>query len=325
MEQDGEAKDTPVSSDDGTVREWLRGVSIPPEQQCVLREVERHLQALHRLDSWLDKPSPARLERGTQSPVMVGWTETYSEQQHCAPPVRPQGLVCQARSLFSRVLADVLMRAMGHARLLEMTYQMAITDSLTGLFNRRHFDQCLADELLRAARYGHAVSLIMLDIDHFKHCNDQYGHRVGDRMLVQVASVLRESVRRTDIVARYGGDEFAILLPETDGDGARIVAGKVRCAVQGAVLLPVDCELASARNTCRGQGSAGSGSPSYQLTVSVGVATCRMGESSWAELLLSADRALYRAKSAGRNCVWGPRVPIRNRSRATHELAGGSP
>lgn len=326
MEQNREAKGPALASNDnGVMRELLGGASVPPEQQSVLREVERHLQALHRLDSWLDRPSLTRLEGRTDSSVDTGDTPTPPEQQLCVSSVRPQaGLVRRARGFLSRMSIAALMWAMGHARLLELTYQLAITDSLTGLFNRRHFDQCLTDEWLRAARYGHPISLIMLDIDHFKLCNDQYGHSVGDQMLVKVASVLRESVRSTDVVARYGGDEFAILLPETDGDGARVVAGKVRRAVQDALLLPANCELASSRNMWIGQTSAGNRSLGDQLTISVGVATCPPGGDSRARLLLAADRALYRAKSAGRNCVWGPRVPVRSSACAAHHLAGSS-
>jgi diguanylate cyclase (GGDEF)-like protein len=325
MERDRATKDMLTAGEDGAVGEWLPAASVPVDQHSVLREVERHLRALHRLDTWLDGASPAGAQRETESPAARGGAPMASGQQISASPVRPQGrLLSQARGLLSRVLADALMWALGHARLLEMTYQMAITDCLTGLFNRRHFDQCLAEESLRAARYGHAISLIMLDIDHFKLCNDRYGHPVGDRILVQVANVLRQSVRRTDILSRYGGDEFAILLPETDGEGARVVAGKVRRAVQDAVLLTTSCRLAWSRDTYRGQVSAVSESSGHQLTISAGIATCRVGGSSWAELLVSADRALYQAKSAGRNCVWGPGALACDSVCALHQPAGGS-
>jgi diguanylate cyclase (GGDEF)-like protein len=165
-----------------------------------------------------------------------------------------------------------------------------MTDGLTGLANRRAFDEALEREWKRTLREGTQVSLLLLDIDHFKRFNDLYGHQVGDDCLRAVAQAAVGAVRQTDIVARYGGEEIAIILPQVDTRGAAEVAEKVRAAIE-ALRLP-HAENPEGRDW---------------LTVSIGAATAlaryggtmRMPES----LLLAADHALYKAKHAGRNCV----------------------
>jgi len=167
---------------------------------------------------------------------------------------------------------------------------LAFRDSLTGLANRRSFDQVLEREWRRTLREGGQMSLILLDIDHFKQFNDQYGHIFGDDCLRAVAYAVRGAVgRATDVVARYGGEEIAIILSGTDSDGAIAVAENVRASVE-ALRLPHKGNLAS-----------------EWVTASLGVATAlarhggtmKMPES----LLLAADSALYKAKHEGRNRI----------------------
>ncbi|KAF0241509.1 MAG: diguanylate cyclase with GAF [Planctomycetota bacterium] len=160
--------------------------------------------------------------------------------------------------------------------------QLALTDSLTGLGNRRCQDQSLAVEVARAARYGHDLSLIVLDVDSLKSVNDSRGHQAGDAVLRTFGRRLREMVRRPDHLCRTGGDEFAILLPETDVEGARVLAERAR--VLASDWKP-DGPL---------QGVA--------LTASFGVAAWRKGETA-EELVGRADRAMYEAKRSGRNRV----------------------
>ena len=167
---------------------------------------------------------------------------------------------------------------------------LAMTDGLTGLANRRAFDEALEREWRRTLREGAQMSLLLLDIDHFKRFNDLYGHQVGDDCLRAVAQAANGAVRQSDIVARYGGEEIAIILPHVDAEGAAETAEKVRAAIEAL-------RLTHAENP-EGEG---------HLTVSIGAATAlariggtiRMPES----LLLTADTALYKAKHAGRNCV----------------------
>ncbi|MDD2366579.1 MAG: diguanylate cyclase [Desulfuromonadaceae bacterium] len=161
------------------------------------------------------------------------------------------------------------------------------TDGLTGIANRRHFDELLAREYLRHIRSGIRLSLILLDIDHFKAFNDNYGHVEGDECLKKVARVLAESTGRSvDIAARYGGEEFACILPETDIDGAVLMAEKIRIGIQ-ALNIP----------------HKGSNVSEY-VTASLGVVSviCTKSETV-SEILMRVDNLLYQAKSSGRNRV----------------------
>jgi diguanylate cyclase (GGDEF)-like protein/PAS domain S-box-containing protein len=186
---------------------------------------------------------------------------------------------------FVIVLRDVTERKLLEDRL----SALAMTDGLTGLANRRAFDEALEREWKRTLREGTQISLLLLDVDHFKDFNDQHGHLVGDDCLRAVAAAAAGAVRATDIVARYGGEEIAIILPLVDQPGAAETAEKVRAAIE-ALRLP------QAENP---EGD--------WLTVSIGAATAlaryggtmRMPES----LLLAADNALYKAKHGGRNRV----------------------
>jgi diguanylate cyclase (GGDEF)-like protein len=166
---------------------------------------------------------------------------------------------------------------------------LAETDGLTGLANRRRFDEALEREVARLRRGGRSLSLVLLDVDHFKAFNDAHGHVAGDDCLRQVAGVMPAFCHRaTDLAARYGGEELAILLPDTPHDGATAVAESVRSRVAGLAIPH------------RGTGAA------TVVTVSLGVATVGHGcELTPRDLVRLADAQLYRAKSAGRNCVAG--------------------
>lgn len=163
---------------------------------------------------------------------------------------------------------------------------MVGTDALTGLANRRRFDEVRTKEWRRACREETAISLLVVDVDHFKRYNDTYGHAEGDRCLAAVAGVIAASMRRpADFCARHGGEEFVVLLPRTDGDGARHVGEAIRAGV-AALAMP------------HRRSEAGI------VTVSVGVAACaRPHEAASDGLFEAADRQMYRAKAAGRDRV----------------------
>jgi diguanylate cyclase (GGDEF)-like protein len=180
------------------------------------------------------------------------------------------------------MLALQAAQALVRTRLYEQAERLATTDGLTGLLNRRTFNSQLQGRLREAQRYNHALSLLLLDIDHFKKVNDTHGHPAGDAVLRGVAGLAQGQARETDIVARYGGEEMALILPETDAKGALAIAERIRKAV-----------AAASHATERG---------SLQVTVSVGLATWP-GWDSPDDLLEAADKALYRAKQAGRNRV----------------------
>jgi diguanylate cyclase (GGDEF)-like protein len=184
-------------------------------------------------------------------------------------------------ALLRRMAAETALR-----RAAERLEVMANTDPLTGLSNRRAFEEALAREWLRCIRSRHAVSLLMLDADCFKLFNDRYGHPAGDRVLQQVARCIEAGVRRpADTCARYGGEEFIVLLPETDIQGAAVVAERIRGGFASLDIPHAD-------------------SPHGRATVSVGVAMAwpSPGEAA-AMLVQQVDLALYQAKATGRNRV----------------------
>lgn len=190
---------------------------------------------------------------------------------------RRRYLLTRRRAHLHQDLADVQQRVRA----------LAHTDALTGLFNRRHFQACLDGTWQRAQHDGGHVAIIMLDVDHFKKYNDHYGHPAGDLCLIQVGQALTSSVRGPlDIVARFGGEEFIVLLPQTNADEARHVAERIREAVQAAGIAHQASDTADV------------------VTVSVGVASGQAGLSpSTSSLISAADAALYNAKQAGRNRV----------------------
>jgi len=164
--------------------------------------------------------------------------------------------------------------------------QLAQTDPLTQLLNRRALTERIATEMERALRYDATLALLMIDLDHFKRVNDTHGHLVGDDVLRDMGELLRGMIRTNDIVARYGGEEFLVLLPETDDAGAEVFAERIRQAVEAASFAR-DAMTEPLRMTC-----------------SIGVALFPAARVETAEdLLARADSALYRAKADGRNRV----------------------
>ncbi|SDR69674.1 diguanylate cyclase (GGDEF) domain-containing protein [Halopseudomonas xinjiangensis] len=159
--------------------------------------------------------------------------------------------------------------------------ELALRDGLTGLLNRRHWEQCVEHEFARHMRYETPVSLVIFDIDHFKAVNDTYGHQTGDEVIREVARVTRSMARETDYAGRYGGEEFVVLLPDTDLNGARQFAERLRLAISKLRVEHQDRPL--------------------QFTVSLGVACLDTKMSNHAELIERADKALYRSKESGRN------------------------
>lgn len=171
--------------------------------------------------------------------------------------------------------AEVAARAQMQAEL----ERLATTDSLTGLRNRRAFDELLGLELTRAQRYGHPLTLILFDIDRFKQINDRHGHQAGDRVLVELARVVGSRLRASEVFARWGGEEFFIFAPNTDAAQAAHLAEEIRARVASHDFPAVG-----------------------QVTISLGVTQYAPGDSR-DSLLKRADAALYRAKAGGRNRV----------------------
>jgi two-component system cell cycle response regulator len=170
--------------------------------------------------------------------------------------------------------------------------EQSVTDALTGLKNRRFFDERLPEEFRRAQRYADPLSLIMIDLDHFKRVNDQYGHQMGDVVLRDAAASIRASIRDPDICARFGGEEFAVMLPKTHVGGALAVAERIWRALGARVYRQ---EVPAA-----GQEAAAE----IKVTASLGLAFFPSKDITSADLLVKfADEALYQAKSSGRNTI----------------------
>jgi len=175
--------------------------------------------------------------------------------------------------------------------------EQSMTDSLTGLKNRRFFDERLNEEFRRAQRYGDYLSLIMIDLDHFKEVNDRFGHPAGDAVLREGALLIRASIRDPDICARYGGEEFAVILPKTHMSGALAVAERIwrelgakQYVISPSGPVPPGTDAAATRGV--------------QVTASIGIAFYPSKDISSGDLLVRfADQALYEAKRAGRNTI----------------------
>ena len=162
--------------------------------------------------------------------------------------------------------------------------ELSITDDLTGLFNQRHFYNQLQAEIDRIQRYKHPLALLLLDVDNFKIYNDTYGHLAGDRVLTKLGQVIRASIRKTDAGYRYGGEEFTVILTETQGHNAVVAAERLRKRFAEEIFFPVPLEPVS-------------------VTVSVGIAGYHDGEDI-ASFVKRADRNMYEAKARGKNCVY---------------------
>ncbi len=216
--------------------------------------------------------------------------EHFSDDDDCwyqtlnAPDVWTDG-----RRVQVSIVADVTALKDSQAQLAEAHAEMAlrnhrlqaiaVTDGLTGLVNRRRLDEILAKEVERCRRYGEALSVIMIDVDHFKAVNDSFGHQIGDRVLVELAGLLRRGSRAADISGRWGGEEFLIVCPSTELAGAVAMAEKLRQSVESHAIPVV-----------------GGTTSSFGVTQLSGTETVT-------DLIARADTALYRAKDGGRNRV----------------------
>src|ERR1700676_3040577 len=178
-------------------------------------------------------------------------------------------------------VADICATAIQNAHYVERVKQLAYLDGLTGIFNRRFFELRIMEEIERARRFNSGMAVIMVDIDQFKRLNDEFGHLLGDEVLRQVSSIFSQQLRKIDVVCRYGGEEFAILLSQTSQQHALGVAEKLRRMVDNWQFPGVP----------------------RSVTISAGVATCPDHGSTREELVKAADAGLYAAKQAGRNCV----------------------
>jgi diguanylate cyclase (GGDEF)-like protein len=192
-----------------------------------------------------------------------------------------------------RVLLEPASVALDNAQLLKRAEALSVTDDLTRLYNSRYLNLVLRRETKRASRNGRPLSLLFIDLDGFKGINDTHGHLFGSRALVEAAAVIRQSARETDVVARFGGDEFALVLPDTGSEGAFAVGERIR------------------ERICAHRFLAGDGLDIH-LTASVGVATLPDVAASAEELVQAADKAMYQVKDSGKNGIVAAIAPADN-------------
>jgi len=192
-------------------------------------------------------------------------------------------------------VADICATAIQNANYVDRVKQLAYLDGLTGIFNRRFFELRISEEIERARRFGTGMGVVMIDIDHFKRLNDEFGHLLGDEVLRQVSSLLHQQLRKIDVVCRYGGEEFAILLSQTSPQHSLAVAEKLRRMVEAWQFPGV----------------------ARPVTISAGTANYPEHGTTRDELVKAADAGLYAAKQSGRNRVCLPPDPV-------HRVAQGS-
>ena len=208
------------------------------------------------------------------------------------PSSRPPNLVATVQRAV-RVLLEPASVALDNALLLKRAEALSVTDDLTHLYNSRYLNLVLRRETKRASRSGRPLSLLFIDLDGFKSINDTHGHLFGSRALVEAAAVIRGSARETDVVSRFGGDEFAVVLPDTGGEGAYAVGERVRERIAAHTFLADD-------------------GLDIHLTVSVGVATLPDAAASAEELVQAADKAMYLVKESGKNGIQVAAAPADN-------------
>jgi diguanylate cyclase (GGDEF)-like protein len=258
-----------------------------------------------QLRDWEDADAPVMSDDGTAIVVPLpgsgvalrgGDPRVLSDPRH-VQALQVVGDLVAAVAQIARQLAEAHQRTVAleetRRRLREqnsLLRELAVVDELTGLHNRRFFERRLAYELDRFERYRHALGVVVFDVDHFKRINDTHGHPAGDEVLRRLSQVARETVRRVDILARWGGEEFTVLLPDTSASGAAAAAERLRVAVEKAEIVVDGVRI--------------------PVTISAGSAATFEGWGGDAEgLVRAADQALYRAKQEGRNRVVSAPLP----------------
>jgi len=218
--------------------------------------------------------------------VMTGYSNEYSYEEVITKgasdlifkPFRFEELLLRLKKVLKnrQVIKD-------RARVLDKLEQLAITDGLTKLYNLRHFYKQLEVEIGRCSRYGHSLSLLLLDIDNFKIYNDSYGHLEGDKALIRISQIIKSCLRTMDSAYRYGGEEFTVILPETKGKKAKNVANRIKRAVELERFLPEPDKVVT-------------------ITISIGLTEYFMNE-QLSTVIKRADQAMYNSKAQGRNRI----------------------
>jgi len=263
-----------------------------PTYEDGLKRLQAGLHDVYLIDYRLGPDSGLQLLReavqtGLQAPVIMLTGRADREIDMSAMEAGAADYV-EKMGLDAQRLERSIRYSLERSRLLKKITDLASHDSITGLYNRRELLRCLDYEIGRCRRYQHPLSFVFMDLDDFKKINDRFGHPVGDEALRQVARTLDSLYRRADVLARFGGDEFAVLMPETSADDARQGAERLRHAIEIASM-----KLDHPDGTTQ----------DVKITISLGVAEYPGDANSRDALIGAADRALYDAKRQGRNRV----------------------
>ncbi len=275
----------------------IEGVGFPEDWKGTIRiDAEDGMLGMAFLNRIVATRDEYHTVRG-QFPAGVHSLERYGVSPDLVAPVTMNGKVIGALVVegsavpikeeiaFASMIADLLGSAFQHATTIESVEQSASVDALTKLYTRGHFSQRFETEVRRAKNYGHSLSILILDIDHFKRINDTYGHPAGDIILSRLGEILRQSVRSSDIAARFGGEEFVVIMTSSNKQQALSFGENLRKTIEAASFkIP------------------GRDSP-LGITISGGVATFPKDGDTTADLLRVADKALYEAKQRGRNRI----------------------
>ena len=264
---------------DGVVQNTIKTYSFITGERINPEKITKRL-AMRRFESRWKGTSDGRLKSYISLPLInegkvLGCASLNSDHTNAFD--------AQALQFFSLITYQMA-ASMKHSQVISSMKDMAIYDSLTNLYNRRHLDQVLEEEFRNATLSKQPLAIVMVDIDHFKPINDHYGHDEGDRALIHLASILKGSLRNYDIVSRFGGEEFLVILPKTMMKDAVVIAERIRRSVETTPLSVGDEKV--------------------YLTISLGVAAIpAILPDSKEEFIKCADTALYEAKDKGRNRV----------------------
>lgn len=229
--------------------------------------------------SWEQRPYLFKF-RNTRP--ITGTEEFMFQNLTISPLSGPSGQV-EKVCLMVYDVTDIASSKRALERANEQLAKLSMTDRLTGLLNRGTWENLVDAEYERYRRYGQATSLVMFDIDHFKKVNDTHGHLAGDEVIKHTATVTKNNLRQSDTAGRYGGEEFGIILPETDAEGARIICERIRESIAQSVVETTVAPI--------------------EYTISMGIAQLSDGPENYMQWMQQADKALYAAKEGGRNRV----------------------
>jgi diguanylate cyclase (GGDEF)-like protein len=258
-----------------------------------LKQIQSALHDVYLIDYRLGADDGLQLVRhavqaGSQAPIIMLTGQADRDIDMAAMQAGAADYLVKGH-INGQLLERAIRYALERSRLLKEISELAAHDAITGLYNRRELQRFLDYELGRSKRYNHPLSFVMIDIDHFKDINDKFGHQVGDEVLRQIAQYLLSTARTCDLLARYGGDEFAIVMPETSADKAHHGAERFQKIFETESTKIKHHEDSSLEN--------------LKITLSIGVAEYPRDADTGNALIQAADQALYQAKCQGRNRV----------------------